>query len=474
METYPLSVRTRTPSPVRTPTLLPPKPGPDFLTPDLKTALPKKLTRSTSVYNGKTGLNLFGRTRTTSSASSTSATSTPGHSRHLSYSPLAPKHRAQQPGSNLDAITCTPVASPTKANEQPPDDLLSLPINPATIEGLDMNDQLRLLAMKEMSIVEMRDNIKALTETLQRLETELHDLKQLVQRSLYKEMVPVGRKNLQQKLQTDSEEELDPRAAAIRLTRNRRSSSLTSPQKPKPVKTRDPESKRFSFLAKPLDLLNQFDTMLQNEFEKSLSVRDENFTEASAASDDLAELSFTTPPDQPDVMNTVSNSIWSFVSEVKTNLMQYQEEIPRKPKEVELGVMHAHEASLNTLAELTELPSRSATPQDVSRFPSTSITPKVGESERFERPFESFSDRSERVPEKRFVEGSTEKAGERSFSDRSLRVSSLKSDPRAEKAGKIVNSEDELDFFELQLGSGSNAALPQIFVPRSRTKASEG
>lgn len=250
----------------------------------------------------------------------------------------------------------------------PPTELLSL---------LDIEEQLRLLALKEMFLVELKDNINELTIKLEQNETELHRLREVIQKSLYKELNNTSSKTTRhQRLASN------PREEAISNTRNksRRSLSFASSSKSvhlsepitEPVFEESPDSKSqstlWSNLSKPLHLIQQFDTMLLQEFEKSLIV-----SELSEANKDTVSKSTVNVPNTQrkpllsvssvesipsplksksmksvdtkhninnayskakpfssisnpdtkteDMIQTVSTSIWSFVNEVKTNVL---------------------------------------------------------------------------------------------------------------------------------------------------------
>lgn len=202
---------------------------------------------------------------------------------------------------------------------------------------LGMDEQLRLLALQEMNVVEIKDHIANLETKLKKHEADLHRLREVIQKSLYKEM-GVG---------NDSE----PRDAAVRSTRRRRTLSLgkapiidpqgtvhtaekaaaplqaltsvppgsagahTNPRSSVPS-----SSSIWSNLSKPLNLIQQFDTMLQTEFERSLAPQvsprrlEESFSGGSSPLKDKSQL-------YEDKISTVSLSIWSFVSDVRTNVM---------------------------------------------------------------------------------------------------------------------------------------------------------
>ncbi|ODV78983.1 uncharacterized protein CANTADRAFT_50784 [Suhomyces tanzawaensis NRRL Y-17324] len=254
--------------------------------------------------------------------------------------------------------------------------------------ALDIDEQLRLMALKEMCIVEIKDNISNLTLKLDSHEKELHKLREVIQKSLYRELKgnTSGVKTRHQRQNSN------PRDEAIASTRNKSrrrtlSSSLhyqqakdvsaaaTTPSTTSQGGADKRNSKLWTNLAKPLNMLQQFDSMLQSEFEKSLvstphlqsqhpqhlsvdqssgsthyrsrnsedsissygSVPsplkskskpvssidlDKDFPEPASSSETLTATSLKPPQrNTEDMLQTVSSSIWSFVNDVKTNVL---------------------------------------------------------------------------------------------------------------------------------------------------------
>lgn len=179
-------------------------------------------------------------------------------------------------GCNLAVLAVKKVESPTKSSDLLPDLLHS-------VEKWDIDDQLRLLALKERSLVETKYQISELNFKLKSKELELHNLRQVIQSSLYK-----------------SKSNKNPREEAINSTRTRRR-TLSGSVNVEPPPAQD--SKLWNGLQKPLNFLNQVDAMLLNEFEKSLRPSDDSQSY------------------KDDVFQSVSTSLWSFVNDVKTNVM---------------------------------------------------------------------------------------------------------------------------------------------------------
>lgn len=225
------------------------------------------------------------------------------------------------------------------------------------LASLDIDDQLKYLALKEMGIVELKDKIAQLNRILQKGENDLHRLRELVQKSLYKEM-SAGYSGSTKLRQTSN-----PRDEAIASTKNRTRrrtlSATSSPTKhlPEPEAELDSKSRLWSNLSKPLGLIQQFDSMLQNEFEKSLmplqpsTTKAEPRTSEDSNSSPLRSRSKNNNVDLPtewprlrsllprkvarnpeEMFQTVSSSIWSFVNDVRENMLPPRE-AAEAPKE---------------------------------------------------------------------------------------------------------------------------------------------
>lgn len=272
----------------------------------------------------------------------------------------------REPDSSLEASS-VPHASEELKYEIP------LPLDEQLFK-MEIEDQIRLLALKEMSIVEIKDSISTLSAKLKRNEKELHKLREVIQRSLYKElnqsMTPSKDKS---EAQLKSERRLsNPREEAIASTRSGRrrtiSSSSTSFESSSPIDSKpinDSQKKNSSIwnnLTKPLNLIQQFDTMLQNEFEKSLippdmidnerlhdtkrhsgdsfyslesgsPLRDKNTRKESNANsspshnnrelEDNKKMSYPSNYNfnKDDMIQSVSTSLWSFMNDMKTNVL---------------------------------------------------------------------------------------------------------------------------------------------------------
>ncbi|KAI5965775.1 TDA11 [Candida pseudojiufengensis] len=220
---------------------------------------------------------------------------------------------------------------------------------------MDIDDQLRILALKEMIIVQIKDEISNLQAKLGENENELHELREIVQRSLYQGIsnnVTTTTTNNNNKTLGRQRTNSNPRDQAIESIKNKRRSSSGAgiPIYEEEKNSEDNgsnKSKLWSGLSKPFNLLQQFDNLLQNEFEKSLTLdtkihqkQQQNHQHQPRNSEDsinsigsinsplrtksqttLSEYKNSLDRKSDDMIQTVSSSIWSFVNDVKLNVL---------------------------------------------------------------------------------------------------------------------------------------------------------
>lgn len=215
------------------------------------------------------------------------------------------------------------------------------------LRGLDLDEQLRLLALKEMNVVEIKDGISRLKGKLDQTESDLRQLREIIQRSLYKEMnVHRPAKSL-----LPRHANLKPHSSA-RQGRKRAPSGPHTPRIFSESKENQPPpadrlSKLWSSLSKPMSFIQQIDSMLLNEFEKSLTgepqmqtmlesmpsnqqaydsdpspLKDKsnyNTSQATPKQYYLQTLHSSGVPD--DMFQAVSSSLWSFMNDMKQNML---------------------------------------------------------------------------------------------------------------------------------------------------------
>jgi hypothetical protein len=183
------------------------------------------------------------------------------------------------------------------------------------LKNSDFSDSLRELALKEMKIIELKDQMKLLQQRINTEEEELKILKSKVGHNL-KDLSP-------------AQNTLSPSYATANRSRQGSSPSRQS------IATQNTEtennSKRQSVWSKPINILNQFDQILQNEIEKlnreafpTQSIR-QHPAEALNEQDEISRSGNNNKSPissrQDDVLNSVSNSLWSFMSDVKHGLL---------------------------------------------------------------------------------------------------------------------------------------------------------
>ena len=250
------------------------------------------------------------------------------------------------------------------------------------LANLTIEEQTSLLALKEMSVVYLKDSINQLTRKLDKSEEEVHKLREVIQRSLYKEVTPKYAKEGEQTKGGRARQVSNPRDEAVANTQNKsrrkgRMSSggdVTSKDEPVQSQGQTPQSSPqgshsiWSNISKPLNLLQQFDTMLQNDIEKLLlqdspdspadgelkpadtnvniegkrqndrgldklkssKVRDKNHSQDTSDTNGREEKNEHRQARgeqvHDDFFHAVSSSVWSFVNDVKANMMSYGDE----------------------------------------------------------------------------------------------------------------------------------------------------
>ncbi|ODV64705.1 hypothetical protein HYPBUDRAFT_154304 [Hyphopichia burtonii NRRL Y-1933] len=240
------------------------------------------ITRSSSLRSKTKGINFNLAVSPISSHPSPSNAN--GHKRSssiLSNTQVPSQQSLPQLPENSPLITVPNSPIPSATEELKFD--VPLPLS-EHLQTLEIDDQLRLLALKEMSVVEIRDNINNLNNKLNRNEKELHRLREVIQKSLYRELSGQNLTANGRGVRQNS----NPRDEAIASTKigpRRRTLSSTSPNAVvntstndniplDPISKQDSESKHksalWSNLSKPLNLIQQFDNILTQEFEKSL------------------------------------------------------------------------------------------------------------------------------------------------------------------------------------------------------------
>ena len=315
--------------------------------------------RSSSLRNSTSttkGLNIYAVSPLHNSATCETPTESKSHQRKLSSYALPTLTQVSEsdfPNTNQNLRYDVPLPSQDK------------------LIAMDIDEQLRYLALKEMCIVELKDNINNLNNKLKHKNKELHKLREIIQRSLYKELSSENTATKNNQSQNNRpRQNSNPRDEAIARTRTRRRSSLFQDSReshldvsknntvPNTSTTQESSSKLWSGLTKPLDLIQQFDSMLQNEFEKSLiNERDQKRQlhsdngkrlshQSKSSEGSISSIGSINSPLQAkskafeqkksnmnsrtttdDMLQNVSSSIWSFVNDVKNNVLSSLNEV---------------------------------------------------------------------------------------------------------------------------------------------------
>lgn len=126
--------------------------------------------------------------------------------------------------------------------------------------SMEIDDQLRLLALTEMNIVDVKDNIRKLQLKLQQQEQDVMKLRKIIQRSLYREL-------------STAQNALVTRPDLNRVKGT--TSTLTSPKSATTTnnnKSKELQSLIWAKLSNTINMVQQFDDKLLSEFENSLKL----------------------------------------------------------------------------------------------------------------------------------------------------------------------------------------------------------
>lgn len=164
---------------------------------------------------------------------------------------------------------------------------------------LSLDEQIRILALREMAVVELSDQISELQGSLEKLRSETLHLRNLIKKTVHTQIAADATPHLSSQNQ----------ASIHPLWEN---------------------------LSRPLNMLLQFDLLLQAEIEKSMAPTTVREPKSRRPSSDLkpfknnsviplnsAQIT-TSSPEQWNkelLLQNVSSSIYSFVNDVKTNVM---------------------------------------------------------------------------------------------------------------------------------------------------------
>jgi len=159
---------------------------------------------------------------------------------------------------------------------------------------MEISEKFRILAKKELEFLNLKTEIKKLIKLRNDKEFKLNLIKKDIEKSL--------------------------------LNNGEHGSNITDRTEPHHDK---------SWFAKPLNFIHQLDNMLYNENEAgNESAEEEEETDVSVNDTNINIPIKSLADDNSDVYNTVSNNFWSFVHDVKTNLLV--DETPDKSQSLQI------------------------------------------------------------------------------------------------------------------------------------------
>lgn len=212
----------------------------------------------------------------------------------------------------------------------------------------ELSDKLRLLASKEMEVLEIKNQLKDLMQKKRDKEFELQQLKMNIEKQL---MSNLTQKNNERKVEHVPKSP-SSKKRALKLANSTIDPLLDDSFISVPTRGSDDDNltagastagNRQSWFAKPLNFIQQFDNMIYKELEKLQVADDEDL-------DSLVDMNYTDDAKQEtltnkeinapikslavekantsnDVMQSVSQHLWSFVNDVKSNLLIEEEDI---------------------------------------------------------------------------------------------------------------------------------------------------
>ncbi|KAG0689128.1 E3 ubiquitin-protein ligase arih2 [Pichia californica] len=211
----------------------------------------------------------------------------------------------------------------------------------------ELSENFRLLASKEMEILEIKNQLKYLLQKRKDKEFELQQLKLKIEKQLMNNLKQQN--NEQYKHRFDQHTPKSP--TSIHKSIMKPATSNIDPLLDEsfiPISTNNTNTnnksfetdKRQSWFSKPLNFIQQFDNLIYKEFEK-LQIPDdyENEEDKLNTNKDLKEINApikslagdddfnnNNSTQSSDVMQSVSQHLWSFVNDVKSNLLIEEDE----------------------------------------------------------------------------------------------------------------------------------------------------
>lgn len=152
----------------------------------------------------------------------------------------------------------------------------------------DLSESLRLLASKEMEALDVKEQIRSLTKRHRLMEKEMQQLRRKVETQLFDQVTKAPKIKMK------------PSRSSLRSTSD---NPLQVPSEESIVHQEEHESKSWadSLLTKPLHFMQQFDSLLQSEFEKV------PYPNPGETSEDHSKTN--------EIIHSVSRTLWSFLGD---------------------------------------------------------------------------------------------------------------------------------------------------------------
>ena len=230
------------------------------------------------------------------------------------------------------------------------------PFSPSKLDNIpqdELSENFRMLASKEMEVLEIKNQLKDLLQRKKDKEFELQQLKLKIEKQL---MANLKQQNNEQ-YRHRFEQHTPKSPTSLQKSIIQPSSTYVDPLLddsffPMSSNNADDErNKRQSWFAKPLNFIQQFDNLIYKEFEK-LQIPDDDELSVSKDSSVL-DMSYTLDQSKSskpkeinapiksladdgeasstDVVQSMSQHLWSFVNDVKSNLLVEENEPISQP-----------------------------------------------------------------------------------------------------------------------------------------------
>lgn len=179
-----------------------------------------------------------------------------------------------------------------------------LPYSAQVEEEDGLTTKFRRLASKEREILELKNKVKEMLDQKKSLELDLQMLKTEIQKELLSNVMSESHLKSPTKIKKVT---LTPTGSNFNPLLETHAATNVGQHF---------DDKNQSWLSKPLTLIQQFDNMVSQEMEW-LNMSDNNTSHGGRMINDPIK----SMADNSDVINKVSNKLWSFVNDIKSNLL---------------------------------------------------------------------------------------------------------------------------------------------------------